>query len=127
MKLGPEEYLQVKLLIPYLDICVKQGRLRYIHVPNGGKRHMSVAKQMKAMGVKKGFPDLIIMANHFIGFIEVKRPRVRDPETGRLSKKGALKPEQKEWRDYLWSMGHEWALVESLEEMVGVLRTWELI
>lgn len=127
MSLGPEETLQSVHLVPYLDICVKQKRLRYTHVPNGGKRPISVAKQMKALGQKKGFPDFIIMSDGFVGFVEVKRPRIRDLETGRLSPKGVMSDEQKEWRDYFQAHDLPWALVESLEDLAETLREWKLI
>lgn len=88
---------------------------------------MTVAKQMKALGQMPGFPDLIIMSDGFVGFIEVKRPRIRDVETGRLSRKGRMSAEQKEWRDYFKANGLPWVLVESLDEMVEALREWRLI
>lgn len=30
------------------------------HSPNGGKRHISVAKKLKKMGARRGFPDLVL-------------------------------------------------------------------
>lgn len=44
-------------------------------IPNGGKRHIGVAKKLKSEGVKPGVPDLFLphAANGFNGlFIEMK-------------------------------------------------------
>lgn len=125
MKLGPEETFQAYEIIPYLEGLEKLGVLAFTHVPNGGKRHMTVAKQMKALGQRRGFPDLIIMANGFVGFIEVKRPRIRT--NGKLSAKGVMSDEQKAWRDYFNDKSIPWALVESMNDLEATLREWRLI
>ena len=47
------------------------------HVPNGGKRTKAQAARFKAMGVRRGFPDLILPVprGRFGGlFIELKQP-----------------------------------------------------
>lgn len=123
--MGPEETFQSKTIIPYLDILVKQERLRYTHVPNGGMRKIGVARQMKELGQMRGFPDLIIMAPKFVGFIEVKRPVER--VNGKITARGYLRKDQKAWRDYFQANGIPWALVESLDDLVNILREWKLI
>ncbi len=47
------------------------------HIPNGKKRHISVAKQLKAMGVLAGVADLYCLEYHL--FIEFKRAGGRKP------------------------------------------------
>lgn len=66
--------------------------VRIFHIPNGGHRAISVAKKMKAEGVKPGVPDLYIPAWKI--WIEMKRA------TG-----GRLSAEQKEWTEYLSGIG----------------------
>lgn len=47
------------------------------HIPNGGKRHIAVAKKLKAEGVKSGVPDLCLPVpkREFHGmYIEMKVP-----------------------------------------------------
>lgn len=67
------------------------------HVPNGGFRNVSEAANLKAQGVRRGFPDLILPwpSRHFHGlFIEMKAAN------------GVVSNEQIEWLDYLSSVGY---------------------
>ena len=66
--------------------------VRIFHIPNGGHRAISVAKKMKAEGVKAGVPDLYIPAWKI--WIEMKRV-----------KGGRVDPDQAEWHDYLTAIG----------------------
>lgn len=109
-----EEQYQMRVIIPYLNTI--KG-LVYHHSPNGGKRSKREAAKFKAMGTTKGFPDLVLFYEGRTLLIELKRPRVRDPETGRLSPKGFLSESQKSWRDYAISTGVPWCLVEDLDEL----------
>ena len=68
-----------------------------IAIPNGGHRHQSVAKKLKAEGVKPGVPDIFLpVARHgYHGlFIELKKPKGRTP-AGKPTKT------QLEWMQYL--------------------------
>jgi hypothetical protein len=67
--------------------------VRIFHIPNGGHRAISVAKKLKAEGVKAGVPDLFIPAWRI--WIEMKR-----------TKGGKVSKEQEEWADYLRSVGY---------------------
>lgn len=55
---------QIQIQIMEWSKCIKHnGRplFDYIHhSPNGGKRHIATATRFKKMGVKAGYPDLII-------------------------------------------------------------------
>lgn len=66
--------------------------IRIFHIPNGGHRKMSVAKTLKAEGVRPGVPDLYVPAWKL--WIEMKRT------TG-----GRLSPEQRDWINYLEGVG----------------------
>ena len=88
------------------------------HIPNGGRRSAAEAGRFRAMGVKKGVPDLFlpVARGGFHGlFIEMKRRRG-----------GSLSPEQGDWLEALRGEGYRalrcdgWeqardALVEYLE------------
>ena len=47
----------------------KYSELKWIFaIPNGGKRHISVAKKMKAEGVKAGVWDIFVSSTTYTGF-----------------------------------------------------------
>jgi hypothetical protein len=67
-------------------------------IPNGGHRHIAVARKLKAEGVKPGVPD-VFLAHPAKGkngmFIEMK------------SAKGKVSPEQAEWLSFLDGDGYQ--------------------
>ena len=67
-------------------------RVRIFHIPNGGHRAMSVAKQMKREGVSPGVPDLY--CPEWRMWVEMKR-----------QKGGRLSADQQDWIGYLESIG----------------------
>lgn len=71
----------------------KFSGVRIFAIPNGGHRAMSVAKAMKAEGVKAGVPDLFVPAWGL--WIEMKRQT-----SGRVS------ADQADWHRYLENVGH---------------------
>ncbi len=78
--------------------------LRYMfHVPNGGFRNKSEAATLRAMGVKKGVPDiwLPIKRGQYSGLVtELKKPG-KDGKAG-----GRTEPQQKEWIAFLKTQGY---------------------
>lgn len=76
--------------------------IRIFAIPNGGKRHISVAKKLKAEGVVSGVPDLFIPGWYL--WIEVKTI------DGKLSKN------QKEWLAYLESIGYNTMVVYGIDD-----------
>lgn len=66
--------------------------MRIFAIPNGEKRAISVAKRLKAEGVKPGVPDLHVPSLRL--WIEMKR------QNG-----GRLSPEQRDWHEYLTQCG----------------------
>ena len=68
----PTEDEEQQTVVQYCDAL----KLPVFHIPNGGHRHMSVAVQMKRIGVKAGVPDLFmpLAKGEYHGlFIEMKR------------------------------------------------------
>lgn len=84
--------------------------LRWLHhSPNGGHRSGFVGAQMKALGTKPGFPDLILPVRtdaHTGLAIEFKNPA----GSGRLTR------EQSDWLAHLESQGHKTAVVTSADD-----------
>lgn len=77
------------------------------HSPNGGKRNAIEAAKFKAMGVRAGFPDLILcIARHgYHGlFIELKTA------TGKQS------DNQKYYQYILEEQGYKYVVIRSIEE-----------
>ena len=63
----------------------------WTHVPNEGKRSPVTGARLKRAGLKKGFPDVIIIDGRIA--IELK------------TKKGRMTPEQTDWQERLTAIG----------------------
>lgn len=76
------------------------------HIPNGGTRHKIEAMKLKAIGVRAGFPDLMIIPDwpKPVFFIEMKT------EMGITSK------DQKLIHDELIRKGYEVFVINSIEK-----------
>lgn len=88
---------QINLFLWIGWMTPKEPRLAFaFHVPNGGKRDKATAGKMKALGVKKGVPDILlpIPSRGHVGFAaELK------------IKGGRPTPEQVVWIRHLCSAG----------------------
>ena len=80
------EHQVQKAIAQYLDL---RG-VCYFAIPNGGKRNLITATKLKAEGVKAGVPDICVLNDGRVFFLEVKRPASTTGGKGRLS------PAQKE-------------------------------
>lgn len=63
---SPPEDVEQRKLAQWLDwngVC-------WTHVPNGGQRHPAVAAKLKACGVKRGVPDVLIFDAAAFGCVE---------------------------------------------------------
>jgi hypothetical protein len=81
-------------------------------VPNGGHRHLSVAKKLKAEGVRSGYPDLVlnVPSGKYHGlFIELKAPKGRPTES------------QKEWLVNLMRAGNAALVCYGADEAIKAL------
>lgn len=77
------------------------------HSPNGGRRDAFTGAQLKAMGVKRGFPDLIlpVQSRGYPGLaIEMK------------SADGTLQPDQKAWKAHFEVQSWAWRLTRNAQE-----------
>lgn len=108
------EHTTQTAIVRYLE-TVLPNTYRVVHVANNPRSRVSGALE-KARGAKKGFPDLIIIgpADRGCAFLEVKKE-------GQY-----LRPEQKEWRDWLSGSGHEYAVVRSIEDVRETLVAWNV-
>jgi VRR-NUC domain len=86
-----------------------------IAIPNAGLRSWKYGKRLKAEGLSAGFPDIFVFipSRGYMGLaLEFK------------SKKGKLRPNQKEWLDRLKSAGYAALVVRSLDEAIQALELY---
>lgn len=80
-------------------------------VPNGGYRHVTTAKKLKAEGVKAGVADLfVILPAGRVAWVEVKKP------------KGRQNAAQKEFQSMCDRLGHTYTVVHSLGEFIDFFK-----
>lgn len=77
--------------------------VRIFAIPNGGARSQREGGRLKLEGVSAGVPDLYIPA--WRTWIEMKR-----------QKGFSLSAEQKDWRDYLQSIGDTWMVAKGCQD-----------
>lgn len=87
--------------------------IRIFAIPNGGGRSKSQAGQLKAEGVSKGVPDLYIPAWRL--WIEMKR------QSG-----GTVSKEQKDWHEYLRSIGDSVLVCKGFEHAKEMLKNFTI-
>ena len=102
----PEQSLQIA--------CVKWFRLQYPNsricaIPNSAKRGVVEGAMFKAQGVSAGYPDLQILHNGKVYFIEMK------------SDKGRLSDSQKEWQTWLTENGFEHYVCNSFDSFKEIV------
>lgn len=105
----PEEALQ-KAVAAYLD-AVLPPEWRWFHVPNQrGTRKAWENKLLKAMGVKAGVPDIVLLGpDARVAFIELK------------AGKGTLSADQKDWRDWIIGGPGDWFGARSVADVERAL------
>lgn len=90
-------------------------RLMY-HIPNGGARSKPEAVRFKAMGVKKGVPDIClpVARGQFHGlYIELKRQRG-----------GKASDEQKQWIEDLRGQGYAATVCKGWKQAAGTIEIY---
>lgn len=92
----------------YLDWALP-APLKWLHIPNGGRRDAVTAAILKSFGVKPGAADVLILRPQGFIWIELKAP------------KGVLSEDQKAWRDWCRSIGAPWFVCRSLEDVIEAL------
>lgn len=94
--------------------CPALGLL--FHIPNGGSRGKAEAGRFKAMGVKKGVPDLFLPAPrdgwHGL-WVEMKR-----------LKGGRVEPEQEDWHEKLRAAGYRVEVCRGAEAAIQVIAAY---
>lgn len=106
---NPELHLQITVK-QYLTVALPSS-IEWTASAAGVPVHVRTATQMKAAGVRRGWPDLqFLFPDGVTRYIELKAG-------------SDLKPEQKAFRDRAKPHGI-WALCFSLEDVIDTLRHW---
>lgn len=108
MRKAPEHKLQVALM-DYLTLALRP-ELEARAVPNGEKRHISVASRLKAEGVRRGTPDIFVcLPAGRVAWLEMK------------AAKGSLSPDQKAFREKVTALGHPYGVAKTIDEALAFL------
>jgi len=113
-----EDQIQIQIM-QWAQLVKHDGRpiADYIHhSPNGGKRHIATAKRFKKMGVKAGYPDLIIdiARGGFHGLrIEIKK-----------EKGGSVSKAQKERLEMLTEQGYRAIVCKGFDETINEIKNY---
>jgi hypothetical protein len=70
------------------------------------------AGRAKAMGLRPGAPDLLLLTPGDFGFLEVKSPGA------------GLRPEQRAWRDLCAAAGWHHGVARSWQDALAIVRAW---
>lgn len=108
-ELGPH-----KAIMRFLDLALPP-EYRAFHVPNGGARDARTGAMLKAMGVKPGVGDVMIVGpGSWAAMLEIKPA------------KGGLSHAQRGWAE--WALEHDfsYALVRSVGDVQVVLHDWRI-
>lgn len=93
----------------YLDRCLPKNEALWFAVPNGGKRGVVTAANLKKEGVKAGVADIIVIWRGSVIAIEMKTP------------KGAHQTIQKQWGEALTLAGGVYVVCRSLRDVWAAL------
>ena len=128
--LSPLEHPEQCAVIDWCELSKKKYPcLAWIYaVPNGARTSISVAKRLKAEGMKKGVPDLFLPVSfwdvdkqnrmrmevvYYGLFIEMKR------------KKGSTtSKEQKAWHKYLSGAGYQVRVAKGADEAIQFIKEY---
>lgn len=114
-KLGPTEHKIQVALFDYLALA-QRDNVEIRAIPNGEKRHISVASRLKAEGVRRGTPDIFVcLPGGRIAWLEMK------------AAKGRLSEDQIAFRDRVLALGHLWEMASSVDEALQHLTTWDAL
>jgi hypothetical protein len=105
-------------LAKYLNLLANQRKdFRWAHVPNGGDRDVRVAARLKAHGVKRGVPDVLIFS---------VPPKYPDAKGVAIELKrrhgGVVSEDQEEWLAHLTAQGWCCYVAKGWEEAVKFMK-----
>ena len=106
-----EEFQLGKAVAVYFRFCLPDD-VFWFHVPNGGQRQNAIARQLSAMGVKAGVPDLCLLHRGKAHFVELKIDS------------GYLSAIQKQVHQMINRAGCRVAVCRSIPDVEAALTSW---
>lgn len=96
------------------DLLARNARAGVVwwHTPNGGSRNRIEAARMKALGVKAGVPDLLLLIDGTLHALELK------------AAKGRVSAEQTAMLSSLSAAGAIVGVARSVSDSVEILKKW---
>lgn len=105
------EDAEQEAVVEYCDLL----HIPIVHIPNEGKRSLSYAARMKRMGLRSGFPDLLVplaRGGYHGLFIEMKYGKNKTTK------------EQKEWLERLSAEGYACAVCYNAPEAIKTIESY---
>lgn len=103
-----EDRLQISC-VQWFDAKYPKLKLLLHHSPNGGRRNVIEAAKFKQMGVRAGFPDLILLeANRYYPLMGIELKTT----------KGRQSDHQKAYQQEFERHGYKYIIVRSLDEFI---------
>lgn len=106
----PEQNFQIHLC-KVLEVALPKDAL-FFAIPNGARRSIVDGAMQKRMGLKKGCPDMAVVHEGKVFFLELK---ARD---------GRVSPDQKDMINLLKIAGAKATVVRTVEQALDALREW---
>lgn len=116
----PTEETIHRAVVDVLERAATPG-IAWTHMPAGEARAKGVAGKLKGMGVKAGWPDLLIVKGGRLYGLELKTEAGRGPAGGR---QGRLSPAQVAACAALRAAGAEIAVAYGLDAALDQLARW---
>ena len=108
----PTEEQEQNAIAQFLDII----GVDWCHVPNGGHRNKIVGAKLKAQGVKRGVPDILIFTPPSCGGYVGVAIELKKIKGGKTSK------EQKEWLSMLKKYGWHTSVCKGSGEAIDLIK-----
>lgn len=114
---NPSEHSLQVTLLGIINLGKTHPDITVVAIPNAGRRSWKVGKAMKAEGMRKGAPDLVILApERRVFFLEMKK-----------RKGGRVSDEQLGFAAICKRLGHHYAVANTLADAVAILIGWGVL
>jgi hypothetical protein len=116
-----DEYQLTCAVAEYLDRALPETA-RFTHIPNGEKRDARTGAKLKRMGVRKGWPDFVVIYSP--GYEKYGAGFPLPPQSVFIELKAgtSLSPSQREFYDWCHKIAQPYYICKSIEGVHDALR-----